>query len=65
MKMPVAHIWKTAVEAGRKKASRPDENLHIGKTMRDLYTRDGEEQSAKLERLLEKLRRRESMAKKK
>ncbi|HEV7318512.1 MAG TPA: hypothetical protein VGO04_07880 [Ensifer sp.] len=65
MKMPAAHIWKTAVKAGRERTDLPDANLHIGKTMRDLYIGDGEGQSAKLEHLLEELRRREAMVKKK
>ncbi|MBZ7920523.1 hypothetical protein LAC81_01820 [Ensifer adhaerens] len=65
MKMPTAHIWKTAVEAGRERADLPDGNLHIGKTMRDLYVNNGEGQSSKLEYLLEELRRREQMAQKK
>ncbi|MGE6781189.1 hypothetical protein ACQKGL_01560 [Ensifer adhaerens] len=64
MKMPTAHIWKTAIEAGRERAHLSDKNLHIGKTMRDLYT-DGEVQSAELQSLLEELREREAAAKKK
>lgn len=64
MKMPAAHIWKTAVEATRGKID-CRRNLHIGKTMRDLYISNSVERSAKLEDLLEELRKREAMAKKK
>lgn len=65
MKMPTAHIWKTAVEAGRRaRTDLHDGNLHIGETMRELYLNADEAQSTKLEHLLEELRRRESMAKK-
>ncbi len=64
MKMPTAHIWKTAIEAGRERTHLSDRNLHIGKTMRDLYT-GGEVQSTKLQSLLEELRKREAAAKKK
>lgn len=65
MKMPTAHIWKVAVEAGRERKDLQAGNLHIGKTMRDLYVNSSEDQSAKLEHLLEELRRRERMAQKK
>ncbi|WVT73883.1 hypothetical protein QM996_01855 [Sinorhizobium chiapasense] len=65
MKMPAAHIWKTAVEAGRERRDIRDRNLHIGKTMRELYVNSSEDQSAKLEQLLKELHRRERIKKKK
>ena len=65
MKMTTAHIWKTAVEAGQDRKGIHDRNLHIGKTMRELYVNSSDVQSAKLEHLLEELRRRERMVKKK
>ena len=64
MKMPAAHIWKTATEASRERKTLPDGNLHIRKTMRDLYVRDKEEKNAILDHLLEELRKRELKTKK-
>ncbi|MEI2297910.1 hypothetical protein [Ensifer sp. MJa1] len=62
--MPTAHIWKTALEAARGKAGLSHRNLHIGKTMRDLYFASKEGQNEKIDDLLEELRKRETPSKK-
>lgn len=59
MKMPMSHIWKSAAETARRKAELPAANLHIGRTMRDLYGPNLERPSPKLNTLLEKLKRAE------
>lgn len=59
MKMPMSHIWKSAAETARRKAELPDANLHIGRTMRDLYAHNLEKPSANLNTLLEKLKKTE------
>ncbi|HEV7307098.1 hypothetical protein [Ensifer sp.] len=62
MKMPTAQILKTALEAGRRRASPQPGNLHIGKTMRDLYANDTDKQSKRLKSLLDELSQREQKA---
>ncbi|NRP17873.1 hypothetical protein LPJGGPFB_01100 [Ensifer adhaerens] len=59
MKMPMSHIWKSAAETARRNAERPDSNLHIGRTMRDLYAHNADKQSKNLDSLLEKLKKTE------
>ena len=59
MKMPMSHIWKSAAETARRKAELPDTNLHIGRTMRDLYGPNLEKPNANLNTLLDKLKKAE------
>ncbi len=56
MKMPMSHIWKSAAETARRNAELPDSNLHIGRTMRDLYAHNAGKPSRNLDNLLEKLK---------
>lgn len=64
MKMPTAHIWKTALDTARNKADGSRGNLHIGKTMRDLYISNRQSQNEKIDQLLEQLHKREQASKK-
>lgn len=59
MKMPMSHIWKSAAETARRSAELPDSNLHIGRTMRDLYAHNADKPSQDLNNLLEELKKAE------
>ena len=37
MTVSTSNIWKSATAAARQPGRKPEKNLHIGKTLRDLY----------------------------
>ncbi|PLT86677.1 hypothetical protein BMJ32_32130 [Sinorhizobium medicae] len=55
MKISSRHIWKTVNEAGRHQAELRNQNLHIGRTMRELQQQSEQKYNNRLQRLLETL----------
>lgn len=59
MKIPSRHIWKTVNEASRYDADLRSQNLHIGRTLRDLQLHSEERPNNRIQALLETLERAE------
>lgn len=62
MKIPSRHIWKTVNEISRQRAGLRSQNLHIGRTIRDLQSHTEQKANQRLDALLDNLDRAERNA---